>query len=124
MYALIYGSPVPGYAAPEDAIDPAARIGRALLTVICEGHRPQREPPRNRWGHAQGEPGILRPHSFRRSHSQRKSHPRPGLRINLRRHAPDHVEDQTDDDTISGDGGRRLTRSRLHSFLKPILDVL
>ena len=39
-YALIYGSPVPGYAAPEDTIDPAARIGRALLTVICEGHRP------------------------------------------------------------------------------------
>ena len=30
-YALIYGSPVPGYAAPQDTIDPAAR-GRGCAT--------------------------------------------------------------------------------------------
>ena len=30
-YALIYGSPIPGYAAPQDTIDPAARIPRCLL---------------------------------------------------------------------------------------------
>ena len=32
-YALIYGSPVPGYQAPQDTIDPAARVARALLRV-------------------------------------------------------------------------------------------
>lgn len=35
-YALIYGSPVPGYAAPQDTIDPATRIPIALLTAIIE----------------------------------------------------------------------------------------
>lgn len=34
MYALIYGSPVPGYAAPTDTIDPATRVFR-LLGGIC-----------------------------------------------------------------------------------------
>ncbi len=34
-YALIYGSPVPGYAAPEDTIGPATRIP-ALLTAILQ----------------------------------------------------------------------------------------
>ena len=29
-YALIYGSPVPGYAAPDDTIDPAVRVARVL----------------------------------------------------------------------------------------------
>lgn len=32
-YALIYGSPVPGYAAPPDTIDPASRILRHLITL-------------------------------------------------------------------------------------------
>ena len=36
-YALIYGSPVPGYAAPPDTIDPAARVAVALLGVVVEG---------------------------------------------------------------------------------------
>ena len=35
-YALIYGSPVPGYAAPEDTIDPATRIPIALLTLLVD----------------------------------------------------------------------------------------
>ncbi len=35
-YALIYGSPVPGYAAPRDTAAPAARIGRALLIVAAD----------------------------------------------------------------------------------------
>ena len=35
-YALIYGSPVPGYAAPEDTIDPATRVPVALITVLVE----------------------------------------------------------------------------------------
>ncbi len=43
-YALIYGSPVPGYDAPEDTIDPATRIPVALLTVLIES----RTQPRSR----------------------------------------------------------------------------
>jgi AcrR family transcriptional regulator len=33
-YALIYGSPVPGYQAPRDTIDPALRVAFALLAPI------------------------------------------------------------------------------------------
>jgi AcrR family transcriptional regulator len=33
-YALIYGSPVPGYQAPLDTIDPAARIPLLLLRIV------------------------------------------------------------------------------------------
>jgi AcrR family transcriptional regulator len=36
-YALIYGSPVPGYAAPPDTIDPAARVAFALLNIVVDG---------------------------------------------------------------------------------------
>ncbi len=35
-YALIYGSPVPGYAAPDDTIDPAIRVPVALITVLVD----------------------------------------------------------------------------------------
>ena len=35
-YALIYGSPIPGYAAPEDTIDPAIRVPMALLQVLVD----------------------------------------------------------------------------------------
>jgi AcrR family transcriptional regulator len=33
-YALIFGSPVPGYRAPSDTIDPAARIPLLLITIL------------------------------------------------------------------------------------------
>jgi AcrR family transcriptional regulator len=36
-YALVYGSPVPGYAAPEATIGPAARVGMVLCRVIADG---------------------------------------------------------------------------------------
>jgi AcrR family transcriptional regulator len=36
-YALIYGSPVPGYLAPETTIDPATRVSAALLGIIRDG---------------------------------------------------------------------------------------
>jgi AcrR family transcriptional regulator len=36
-YALVYGSPVPGYAAPEATIAPAARVGLVLGRVIADG---------------------------------------------------------------------------------------
>ena len=36
-YALVYGSPVPGYAAPEATIGPAARVGELLCRVVADG---------------------------------------------------------------------------------------
>ena len=38
-YALLYGSPVPGYAAPEDTIVPAMRTTRALLGIVADAVR-------------------------------------------------------------------------------------
>ncbi|MDZ7678527.1 MAG: TetR/AcrR family transcriptional regulator [Acidimicrobiales bacterium] len=35
-YALIYGSPVPGYAAPTDTIDPAGRVGLLLAGILAD----------------------------------------------------------------------------------------
>ena len=35
-YALLYGSPVPGYAAPQDTIGPAARVPAVFLGVIAD----------------------------------------------------------------------------------------
>jgi AcrR family transcriptional regulator len=34
QYALVYGSPVPGYAAPPDTVDPAARVSLVLLRLL------------------------------------------------------------------------------------------
>ncbi len=36
-YALLYGSPVPGYAAPQDTIDPATRVYAALAEPLRAG---------------------------------------------------------------------------------------
>jgi AcrR family transcriptional regulator len=35
-YALIFGSPIPGYQAPQDTIDPASRIPLLLLQIVNE----------------------------------------------------------------------------------------
>ena len=35
-YALIYGSPVPGYQAPAETIDPAGRVARVLGTLLAD----------------------------------------------------------------------------------------
>ncbi|MFL6164404.1 MAG: TetR/AcrR family transcriptional regulator [Jatrophihabitantaceae bacterium] len=46
-YALIFGSPVPGYQAPTDTIDPAARIPLLLLAILtdaADGGRGPTEP--------------------------------------------------------------------------------
>ncbi|MFH8683690.1 TetR/AcrR family transcriptional regulator [Streptomyces lydicus] len=37
-YALIYGSPVPGYRAPSTTTGPAARVGLALIGVVRDAH--------------------------------------------------------------------------------------
>ncbi|WP_144122219.1 TetR/AcrR family transcriptional regulator [Catellatospora sichuanensis] len=36
-YALIYGSPVPGYKAPETTVGPAARTTNLILTLLADG---------------------------------------------------------------------------------------
>lgn len=38
-YALIYGSPVPGYTAPQDTVGPAARVGLVLIAIVEDAHR-------------------------------------------------------------------------------------
>lgn len=35
-YALVYGSPIPGYAAPTDTIDPAGRVARLLIQLLFD----------------------------------------------------------------------------------------
>jgi AcrR family transcriptional regulator len=44
-YALLYGSPVPGYAAPQDTIDPAAAVYRALVEPVRASGRRGRGRP-------------------------------------------------------------------------------
>lgn len=36
-YALVYGSPVPGYEAPSDTVDPAARVSLVALRLVADG---------------------------------------------------------------------------------------
>lgn len=43
-YALIFGSPVPGYQAPVDTIDPAARIPLLLLAILTDAAADGRAP--------------------------------------------------------------------------------
>ncbi|MFF4054685.1 TetR/AcrR family transcriptional regulator [Streptomyces sp. NPDC001668] len=38
-YALIYGSPVPGYTAPQTTIPPAARVGLLLIGIVRDAHQ-------------------------------------------------------------------------------------
>ena len=48
-YALIHGTPVPGYRAPGDTVGPASRVGLALVRVASEAHQRGRlEFPRGR----------------------------------------------------------------------------
>jgi len=48
-YALLYGSPVPGYAAPDDTVSPAVRVPLTLLGIVsraqADGARPARPLP-------------------------------------------------------------------------------
>ena len=45
-YALVYGTPVPGYDAPQDTVAPAARVTLALVGVIIDAHRDGKIRPR------------------------------------------------------------------------------
>jgi AcrR family transcriptional regulator len=44
-YALIFGSPVPGYEAPDDTIGPATRFTEVLLAILADAHRNGVRPP-------------------------------------------------------------------------------
>jgi AcrR family transcriptional regulator len=44
QYALTYGSPVPGYAAPGDTIGPAQRVALTLLELIRDAQQSGRKP--------------------------------------------------------------------------------
>lgn len=45
-HLLLYGSPVPGYAAPEDTIGPATRVTFALIGIVADAAEAGRlEPP-------------------------------------------------------------------------------
>lgn len=46
-YALIYGSPVPGYTAPDTTVPPASRVGVLLIGILREAHQHSglTEPP-------------------------------------------------------------------------------
>ncbi len=46
-YALLYGSPVPGYAAPETTIGPASRVGRLLCSLLDDAAEAGRLVPRS-----------------------------------------------------------------------------
>src|SRR5690242_8975213 len=43
-YALVYGTPVPGYQAPQDTVEPAARVALVLVAVV-RGAPPAERPP-------------------------------------------------------------------------------
>jgi hypothetical protein len=51
-YALLYGSPVPGYAAPQDTIGPAQRVPRVLLGLMVDVEEANLPSVLRRRGHA------------------------------------------------------------------------
>ena len=44
-YALIFGSPVPGYQAPEETVSAAARIPLLLIEIVSDAHQAGLQPP-------------------------------------------------------------------------------
>jgi AcrR family transcriptional regulator len=49
-YALLYGSPVPGYKAPQDTVGPAARPTDLLLRLLADGARSGELKPKGSGG--------------------------------------------------------------------------
>ncbi len=45
-YALVYGTPVPGYTAPSATIAPAARVSKVLLGILADDAAVERPAPR------------------------------------------------------------------------------
>ena len=45
-FGLLYGTPVPGYAAPRDTVDPATRVVRVLIRIVGDAYAAGARPPR------------------------------------------------------------------------------
>jgi len=58
-YALIYGSPVPGYSAPQSTTGPAARVGLALFAVARDAHAAGALRPPGDGAHAPAPESVL-----------------------------------------------------------------
>ncbi len=58
-YALIYGSPVPGYKAPQDTIGPASRTGTVLVAILADGVAAGRLPAERHEGQPAGVPADI-----------------------------------------------------------------
>ncbi|WP_344099421.1 TetR/AcrR family transcriptional regulator [Myceligenerans crystallogenes] len=43
-FALLYGTPIPGYAAPQDTIEPATRVILTLVRIVEDAHRAGARP--------------------------------------------------------------------------------
>jgi len=60
-YALIYGSPVPGYVAPADTVRPASRVTALLLRIIAEAALAGRVPDADPRGEDPRQAAALAP---------------------------------------------------------------
>jgi AcrR family transcriptional regulator len=60
-YALIYGSPVPGYQAPQATVAPATRVARVAGGQVADAWRETRETGGDVPGASAAEPGPARP---------------------------------------------------------------
>jgi AcrR family transcriptional regulator len=49
-YGLLYGAPVPGYAAPDDTVVPGTRVSRALISIVHDARATGQLPRRARRG--------------------------------------------------------------------------
>ncbi len=56
-YTLIYGSPVPGYAAPSDTVSPATRVVLLLVAILADGSTTGQRAAKP----ARRQPAALRP---------------------------------------------------------------
>jgi AcrR family transcriptional regulator len=68
-FGLLYGTPVPGYAAPRDTVDPATRVVRVLVRIVGDAYAAGARPPvgpaavptAGPGGAADGESGTMAP---------------------------------------------------------------
>jgi AcrR family transcriptional regulator len=62
-FGLLYGTPVPGYSAPRDTVDPATRVVRVLIRIVGDAHAAGARPrvvPAAPAAHA-GDPATVAP---------------------------------------------------------------
>ncbi len=61
QWALVYGSPVPGYRAPEDTVEAALGVTRVLARIFADAHPPGAPPPGGVPPAPPGMAGAVRP---------------------------------------------------------------